>query len=37
MKTMREPSIPMARAGDAEGWTHMVEVAIADYQGCDGD
>jgi hypothetical protein len=37
LKTMREPDIVMANAGDPEGWSHMVEAAIADYEGRDSD
>ena len=32
LKTMREPSQSMASAGDSEGWTRMVEVAIAEAE-----
>ena len=34
LHTMREPDEEMARAGDAETWTLMVETAIA---GADAD
>ena len=31
LKTLREPDIVMANAGNAETWTTMVEAAIDDY------
>ncbi|WP_256449653.1 hypothetical protein [Novosphingobium sp. G106] len=31
LKTLREPDIVMANAGNAETWTNMVEAAIDDY------
>lgn len=33
LRTLREPDIVMADAGDAEIWRTMVEAAIADYAG----
>lgn len=33
LRTLREPDIVMADAGDAEIWKAMVEAAIADYAG----
>ena len=32
LHTMREPDQEMARAGDAEQWTSMVETAIAGWE-----
>jgi hypothetical protein len=31
LKTLREPDIVMADAGDAKMWTRMVEAALDDY------
>lgn len=31
LKTLREPGIVMANAGDAEVWSQMVEAALEDY------
>ena len=31
LKTLREPDIVMADAGNAEIWAHMVEAALDDY------
>lgn len=36
LRTLREPDIVMADAGDAGIWRSMVEAAIADYAG-DGE
>lgn len=33
LRTLREPDIVMADAGDADVWKAMVEAAIADYTG----
>jgi len=37
LKTMREPDIVMANAGDPAIWTRMIEAAIDDYDGIGGD
>jgi hypothetical protein len=31
LKTLREPDIVMANAGDPENWTRMVEAALDDF------
>lgn len=36
LKTLREPDIVMARAGDADVWRGMVEAALGDFEG-DGE
>jgi hypothetical protein len=33
LKTLREPDIVMANAGDVEVWHRMVEAALDDYAG----
>jgi hypothetical protein len=33
LKTLREPDIVMANAGDPELWRAMIEAALADYEG----
>lgn len=33
LKTLREPDIVMANAGDAHVWRTMVEAALTDYEG----
>lgn len=33
LKTLREPDIVMAHAGDPEVWRSMVEAALADHEG----
>lgn len=33
LKTLREPDVVMADAGDPEVWSAMVEAAIDDYEG----
>ena len=33
LKTLREPDIVMANAGDAETWRNMVEAALDDHEG----
>lgn len=33
LKTLREPDIVMANAGDTEVWQAMVEAALSDYEG----
>jgi hypothetical protein len=33
LKTLREPDIVMANAGDPDVWRQMVEAALADYEG----
>jgi hypothetical protein len=33
LKTLREPDLVMADAGDPAVWNAMVEAALADYQG----
>lgn len=33
LRTLREPDIVMANAGDPEVWSRMVEAAIDDYAG----
>lgn len=35
LRTLREPDIVMANAGDAEVWARMVEAAIEDYAPSD--
>jgi len=37
LKTLREPDIVMANAGDASIWRAMVEAALADYEGDPSD
>ena len=37
LKTLREPDIVMAHAGDPEDWSRMVEATIADYEGRGSD
>jgi hypothetical protein len=37
LKTLREPDIVMANAGDASLWRTMVEAALADYEGDPAD
>ncbi len=34
LHTMREPDEEMAKAGDAENWSRMVETAIARWEHC---
>ncbi len=33
LRTLREPDIVMANAGDPEVWRAMVEAALADFEG----
>ncbi len=33
LKTLREPDIVMANAGDADIWRRMVQAALEDYEG----
>ena len=33
LKTLREPDIVMADAGDQEIWRAMIEAALTDYEG----
>jgi hypothetical protein len=33
LKTLREPDIVMANAGNVDVWSRMIEAAIADYEG----
>lgn len=37
LKTMREPDIVMANAGDVGTWARMIEAAIGDYEGNETD
>jgi len=37
LKTLREPDIVMAHAGDPEDWSRMVVATIADYEGRGSD
>ena len=37
LKTLREPDIVMASAGDTDTWSDMVEAALADYAGDPAD
>ncbi|MBB3359559.1 MULTISPECIES: hypothetical protein [unclassified Novosphingobium] len=37
LKTLREPDIVMANAGNAVVWRAMVEAALADYEGDPSD
>ena len=37
LKTLREPDIVMANAGDPATWTRMVEAALEDYAGDPSD
>ena len=37
LKTLREPDIVMANAGDADIWTRMIEASLSDFDAQQGD
>lgn len=37
LKTLREPDIVMANAGDADIWRSMVQAALDDYEGAPSE